>query len=125
MPRPDPRTPAGRRALLGGLAVALAVVAVAWYGWRTTAGQVVPTVTAYSVTSDSTTRVEYDLVRPAGVAVTCRVSALDGRKGRVGTVVDEVPTGEGHVVHRSVEIRTSARAVTGLVESCVRRPAGG
>ena len=122
---PDHRTPAGRRALLGGIAVLVAVVAVAVYGWRATAGQVRPTVTAYEVTSDASTRVEYDLVRPAGVAVTCRVSALDGRKGRVGTVEDAVPAGDGHVVHREVVVRTSARAVTGVVESCVRVTAAG
>lgn len=122
---PDHRTPAGRRALLGGVAVLLAVLAVVWYGWRTTAGQVMPTVTAYSVLSDASIRVEYDLVRPEGVAVTCRVSALDGRKGRVGTVEDAVPAGSGPVVHRSVEVRTSSRAVTGVVQSCVRQPSAG
>ncbi|NHA68384.1 DUF4307 domain-containing protein [Phycicoccus flavus] len=119
MPLPDPRDPAGRRTLLGVLAVVLAVAAVAWYGWTSTAGQVRPTVTGYQVGSDSRMTLEYDLVRPEGVGVTCRVSALDGGKGRVGTVTDDVPAGAS-VVHRVVEVRTSARAVTGVVESCVR-----
>jgi hypothetical protein len=117
---PDPRTPSGRRQLLALGAVLAAVAAVSWYGWTTTAGQVRPEVTAYDVRSDAAIAVEYDLVRPAGTPVTCRVSALDSGKGRVGVVTDEIPAGGGPVVHRVVEIRTSARAVTGVVESCVR-----
>jgi hypothetical protein len=117
---PDPRTPSGRRQLLALGAVLAAVAVVAWYGWTTTAGQVRPQVTAYDVRSDSAIAVEYDLVRPAGTPVTCRVSALDSGKGRVGVVTDEIPAEGGPVVHRVVEIRTSARAVTGVVESCVR-----
>ncbi len=117
---PDPRTPSGRRQWLALAAVLAAVAAVSWYGWATTAGQVRPEVTAYDVRSDAAIRVEYDLVRPEGTPVTCRVSALDSRKGRVGVVTDEVPAAGGPVVHRIVDIRTSARAVTGVVESCVR-----
>ncbi|MGG5259467.1 DUF4307 domain-containing protein [Phycicoccus avicenniae] len=120
MPLPDPRTPAGRRALAGLLAVLAAVVAVAWYGWTSTAGQVLPNVTGYEVVSDELTRVGYDLARPEGTAVTCRVAALDAGKGRVGVVEDRVPAAGGATLHRVVEVRTSARAVTGVVESCTR-----
>ncbi|QIM21661.1 DUF4307 domain-containing protein [Phycicoccus sp. HDW14] len=109
-------------ALLGVLA---AVGVVAWYGWTTTSGQVVPSVTGYKVESDSLVRVGYDLARPEGTAVTCRVSGLDAGKGRVGVVSDEVPASGPAVVHRVVEVRTSARAVTGVVESCTRVPSGG
>ncbi len=124
MPLPDPRTGPGRRATLAVLAVLAAVAVVAWYGWTTTSGQVLPTVTGYSVESDSLTRVGYDLTRPSGTAVTCRVGALDSRKGRVGTVEDAIPADGPATVHRVVEVRTSARAVTGIVESCTRVGAG-
>ncbi|GIL36964.1 DUF4307 domain-containing protein [Phycicoccus jejuensis] len=121
---PDPRDPAGRRTLLALAAVVLAVAGIAWYGWTATAGQVRPTVTGYRVESDALVRVGYDLVRPEGTAVTCRVSGLDGSKGRVGTVEDAIPADGPAIVHRVVEVRTSARAVTGVVESCVRVAAG-
>ncbi|GGL35395.1 DUF4307 domain-containing protein [Phycicoccus endophyticus] len=124
MPLPDPRSPAGRRVLLAAAAVLLAVLAVVWYGWSTTAGQVRPTVTGYRVESDTLVRVGYDLVRPEGTAVTCRVAGLDSRKGRVGVVEDRVPAQGPAVVHRTVEVRTSARAVTGVVESCTRVTGG-
>lgn len=125
MPLPDPRTPSGRRAVAALLAVLAAVAVVAWYGWTSTSGQVVPTVTGYQVESDALTRVGYDLARPEGTAVTCRISALDGSKGRVGVVSDEVPASGPAVVHRVVEVRTSSRAVTGVVESCTRVTPGG
>ena len=47
-----------------------------------------PEVTGYRVESDTSIVVEYDLHRPAGVAVVCRISALDGGRNRVGTVED-------------------------------------
>jgi hypothetical protein len=120
VPLPDPRTPQGRRVLAAGLALLAAVVAISWYGWSTTSAQVRVQVTAYEVESDALTRVEFDVSRPAGTALTCRVSALDDRKGRVGTVIETVPATGPTVVHEVVRVRTSARAVTGVVESCVR-----
>ena len=50
----------------------------------------------------------------------CQVVALDAGKGRVGTVEDSVPAQGPTSVHREVRVRTSARAVTGVVDSCTR-----
>ncbi len=120
LPRPEPGT--GRWWAIGTVGIALAVALVAWWGWSTTAGAVRPQVTAYEVVSDSEVRVEYDLTRPVGVAVDCEIAALDRRKGRVGVTADHVPAEGPAVVHREVTVRTSARAVTGVVQSCVRVP---
>ena len=84
------------------------------------AGSVRPEVTAYAVESDAQIVVEYDLHRPAGTAVVCRITALDGARNRVGTVDDAVPATGPASVHRSVQLRTSVRAVTGVVDSCTR-----
>ncbi len=118
LPRPEPGT--GRWWVVGTVGVTLAVALVVWWGWTRTSGAVSPVVTAYEVQSDTSIRVEYDLARPVGVAVDCQVAALDSRKGRVGVVPDHVPADGPAVVHRVVTIRTSARAVTGVVQSCVR-----
>jgi len=78
-----------------------------------------PTVTAYKVISDSQVRLDYDLFRPGGEAMICTVTAQDNRKARVGVVEDTIPAGSENV-SRSVIVRTSARAVTALITSCMR-----
>lgn len=118
LPRPAPGT--GRWWVVGTVGVLLGVAAVVWYGLATTVGSVRPEVTAYRVESDTSIVVEYDLHRPAGTAVTCRVAALDSTRGRVGTVEDAVPAEGPTSVHRVVRLRTSVRAVTGVVDSCTR-----
>ena len=50
----------------------------------------------------------------------CRINALDSGRNRVGTVEDAVPAQGPASVHRVVSLRTSVRAVTGVVDSCTR-----
>lgn len=118
LPRPAPGTT--RWWVLGALGGLLAVGVIVWWGVVTTTGAVRPEVTGYAVESDQSVLVEYDLRRPEGVAVVCRITALDQGKARVGTVEDSVPAGGPASVHREVRVRTSVRAVTGVVDSCVR-----
>ena len=119
---PDAGTRDGRLRWAAGAAVVAAVLAVSWYGWSSTRGQVVPEVTGYEVVSDASVVVDYTLSRPTGVGVVCRVAALDVRKGRVGVVEDRIPADGPAVVARETTVRTSSRAVTGVVESCTRVP---
>ena len=121
---PDATTHEGRLRWAGVVAVLVAVAAVAVVGWRATSGAVVPEVVGYEVLSDTEVTVDYLLSRPEGTAVTCRIAALDVRKARVGVAEDLVPAGGPAVVRREVTVRTSARAVTGVVESCVREGVG-
>jgi Domain of unknown function (DUF4307) len=118
LPRPSPGT--ARWWLVGSVGVLLSVGVIIWWGVVSTVGGVRPEVTGYRVESDASVLVEYDLHRPSGTAVRCRVIALDGSKARVGTVDDAVPADGPTSVHREVRIRTSVRAVTGVVDSCVR-----
>jgi len=117
LPKPAPGTT--KWWIIGILGCAVMAALVIWYGARANVGAVTPAVTAYQVTSDSSITVEYRVVRPADRAVTCAVTALDKGKSPVGTVTDHIPAGES-VVQRSVDIRTTQRAVTGVVSSCVR-----
>ncbi|WP_377644409.1 DUF4307 domain-containing protein [Oryzobacter terrae] len=121
LPRPAPGT--ARWWVVGTVGVLLGVAFAVWFGLASTVGSVRPEVTAYRVESDSSVVVEYDLHRPEGTAVLCRVDALDATKGRVGTVEDAVPATGPTSIHREVRIRTSVRAVTGVVDSCTRVPA--
>ncbi len=118
LPRPAPGTT--RWWVVGTIGCLLAVGVIVWWGIVGTVGSVRPEVTGYRVESDAGVLVEYDLHRPAGVAVLCRVSALDGSRNRVGTVEDAVPASGPTSVHREVRVRTSARAVTGVVDACTR-----
>ena len=118
LPRPAPGT--ARWWVVGTLGCLVAVATIIWWGVVSTTGSVRPEVTGYRVESDAVVLVEYDLHRPAGVAVVCRVSALDGSKSRVGTVEDAVPAEGPTSVSREVRVRTSVRAVTGVVDSCTR-----
>lgn len=120
MPLPRPATGTARWWVVGILGCVLAVGVIVWWGIVSTSGSVRPEVTGYSVESSAQIIVEYDLHRPEGVAVVCRVSALDSSKGRVGTVEDAVPAAGPASVHRVVAVRTSVRAVTGVVDSCTR-----
>jgi hypothetical protein len=118
LPRPAPGTT--RWWVFGTLACLAAVGVIVWWGIVSTVGSVRPEVTGYQVRSDTSIVVEYDLHRPAGTAVVCRITALDGSRNRVGTVDDAVPATGPASVHRSVQLRTSVRAVTGVVDSCTR-----
>ena len=118
LPRPAPGTT--RWWVVGIVGCLLAVGVIVWWGIVGTVGSVRPEVTGYRVESDAGVLVEYDLHRPAGVAVLCRVSALDGSRNRVGTVEEAVPASGPTSVHREVRVRTSARAVTGVVDACTR-----
>ena len=118
LPRPAPGTT--RWWVVGGLGVTAAVAVIVWFGLAS-ANALGADVTGYKVVSDSEMTLGYDVHRPDGGAVRCTVEAQDVRHGRVGTVTDDVPAG-ARSVHREVRVRTSARAVTGVVASCVRTP---
>jgi Domain of unknown function (DUF4307) len=118
LPRPAPGTT--RWWVVGVVGCLAAVGVIVWWGIITTSGSVRPEVTGYRVESDTSIVVEYDLHRPAGVAVVCRISALDSGRNRVGTVEETVPADGPTSVHRVVSMRTSVRAVTGVVDACTR-----
>ena len=118
LPRPAPGT--AHWWVIGVVGCLAAVGVIVWWGVVTTVGGVTPEVTGYRVESDTAVTVEYDLHRPAGVAVVCRINALDSGRNRVGTVEDSVPAQGPASVHRVVSLRTTVRAVTGVVDSCTR-----
>ncbi len=120
MPTSRPAPATRRWWVIGLLGVGGSTALIVWWGLAVTVGAVTPQVTAYAVTSDSSMRLDYQVHRPEGVAVTCELTALDVRKAPVGTVVDEIPAGPSSV-QRTVTLKTAHRAVTGVVTSCVRR----
>lgn len=120
MPFPRPAPGTTRWWVIGTIGISATVAVIVWFALAG-AQAVRAQVTAYRDVTDSSITVAYDVHRPDGAAVQCTVEAQDSRHGRVGTVTDDVPAGATSV-HRVVVVRTSARAVVGLVSSCVHVP---
>jgi len=121
-----PRIPAGtdRRRLAwsvtGGL-IGL-IVAVLVIGWtvRGEGQRITATTVAYRVLDDTSVTVSFDVSRPPGLAVTCTVRATDGHFTPVGSASVAIPVTGDQVVHQETTVRTTTRAVTGVVQDCVR-----
>ena len=75
---------------------------------------------SYRVESDTSVWVSFDVSRPPGLAVTCTVRAMDGRFTVVGSADIVVPPEGDQVVRLDKTVRTTSRAVTGVVQDCVR-----
>jgi hypothetical protein len=98
----------------------VAAVAVGWWTFRNESQRITATTTAYVVESDTSVTVSFDVSRPTGLAVTCTVRALDGRFTVVGSADVVVPADGDRVVTLRKAVRTTSRAVTGVVQDCVR-----
>lgn len=118
LPRPAPGTT--RWWVIGAVGISAMVAVIVWFALASS-NALSADVTTYDVVSDSELSLGYDVHRPDGAAVRCTIEAQDVRHGRVGTITDDVPAG-AKSVNREVTVRTSARAVVGVVQSCVRLP---
>ncbi|QGN59176.1 DUF4307 domain-containing protein [Nostocoides sp. HKS02] len=120
LPRPAPGT--GKWWVVGIIGCTIGVALATWLGLANTLGQVTWTDTGYKVIDDRSVRVDFDVHRQSGQAVTCRVHALDRTFAVVGVVDVAVPATAAPSVHRQVLVRTASRAVTGVVETCSPTP---
>jgi len=119
LPRPAPGT--AHWWVIGVVGCLAAVAVIVWWGVVTTVGGVTPEVTGYRVDSDTAVTVEYDLHRPAGVAVVCRINALDSGRNRVGTVEDSVPAQGPAALITAPALIAPAEVWTPVTRAPVRR----
>ena len=122
-PPPAADVDARRRRAWTVTAVAVVVVAAVLIGWwtlRNEGQRITATTISYKVESDTSVLVSFDVSRPPGLAVTCSVRAMDGHFTVVGTADIVVPPEGEQVVHLQKAVRTTSRAVTGVVQDCVR-----
>jgi Domain of unknown function (DUF4307) len=98
--------------IVAGCAIAI------WFGLSSTVGHPSWTVQSYHVVDDRTVDVTYLVSRPTGSDVTCMVRAMDRSFGTVGLVEVHVPGSQATSVQRTTRVRTTTRAVTGVVKSC-------
>jgi len=107
-------------AVAGGVVGLVVAVLVAWWTLRNEGQRITATTIGYRVESNTTVTVSFDVSRPPGLAVTCTVRALDGHFTVVGVADIGVPPEGERVVHLEKAVRTTSRAVTGVVQDCVR-----
>ncbi|MEP6649793.1 MAG: DUF4307 domain-containing protein [Lapillicoccus sp.] len=120
---PSPSAEARRRrawAVTGGIVGLVAAVLIGWWTLRNESQRITATTIGYRVESETSVSVSFDVSRPPGLAVTCTVRALDGHFTVVGTADIVVPPTGERVVHLEKVVRTATRAVTGVVQDCVR-----
>jgi hypothetical protein len=104
--------------VLGTLGVLVMSAIAVWFGLAASVGKVHWTNTGHSITSDTEARVMFQLVRDPAREVTCRLQALDERRGTVGTVDVAVPPTEASPSSHTEPVRTVTRALTAYVERC-------
>jgi hypothetical protein len=110
-----------RHMLLVMGAALLAAVAIGWFLWTAMDHANPPasaTLVGYTVTGDDEVRIRYEVTRDPATTVTCTLEAQDRYHDPVGRVSITVPAGGDATVARSDAVRTTARAVTGIVVGC-------
>jgi hypothetical protein len=106
--------------IAGAIVGVVAAVVIGWWMLRNEGQRITATTVGYKVESDTSVAVSFDVSRPPGLAVTCSVRALDSHFTVVGTADIVVPPEGEQVVHLQKTVRTTSRAVTGVVQDCVR-----
>jgi hypothetical protein len=122
-PSPAATVDARRRrawTVTSAVVVVVAAVLIGWWTLRNESQRITATTISYKIESDTSVLVGFDVSRPPGLAVTCTVRALDGHFTVVGTADIVVPPEGEQVVHLQKAVRTTSRAVTGVVQDCVR-----
>ena len=116
LPRPAPGQlkwwVIGTVGILGGVALAI------WFGLSATMGQPAWDTLGYKVVSDQQVRVDFQVYRPGGKALTCTIEALAVDFSPVGTTTVKVPASTDETTAQSAMLRTTSRAVTGQVTRC-------
>ena len=116
IPRPAPGTTT--RWVAGTIGILLGCALAVWLGLASTVGKPSWTDLGYRVIDDKAVDVTYLVTRPIGRDVTCAIRAMDKGFATVGLVEVNIPGSDASSVRRTTRVRTTTRAVTGLVRSC-------
>lgn len=101
----------------GGLVVAFAVW-LAWGGLLGPSSEVEADDTGHVVVSDNLVTLRWQLSVPPGSTSACALQALNLDFGIVGWKIVTIPASTARTRHFSDSIRTSERAVSGLIYRC-------
>ncbi len=118
MPIPRPAPGAAKWWVVAAIGILLGSAMAVWFGLASTVGRPSWTDLSYRVLDDRAVDVTYLVSRPIGRDVTCVIRALDRGFGTVGLVEVNIPGSDTQTVKRTTRVRTTTRAVTGVVKSC-------
>ena len=118
MPIPRPAPGSAKRWVIATTGILLGSAMAVWWGLASTVGKPSWTLMSYHVVDDRNVDVTYLVSRPTGRDVTCVISAMDGSFATVGLIEVHVPGSDASSVKRVTRVRTTTRAVTGVVTSC-------
>ena len=113
-------SPARRRLqlVLAGVVVAAAIGWIAWASFGRPDARIGVTTIGYKIVSDGEVTVTYDVSRPPGTRVTCVLRALNSGAETVGSLRVDLPAADATTTRRTDTVRTTGRAVTGVVRDC-------
>lgn len=117
------REPSGRsRALRLAVVAVLGLLAAGWLIWtglHNANRDVRWSDIGYSVRDDGATTVTFDVVKDADRSARCWVHALNRHYAPVGVAEVEIGPAPDTVVRTTANVRTTERAVSGLVRECM------
>jgi hypothetical protein len=113
-------SPGRRRAALvaGALAALVALAWVVWAGLGQASADVRWSDVGYQIHGDTAVDVTYDVGKDPDATVVCSLRALDRHKTAVGIAQVRIGPSSTKVTRRTDQVRTSAQAVTGVVDHC-------
>jgi len=118
VPIPRPAPGAAKWWVVATIGIALGCAMAVWFGLASTVGKPSWQDLGYRVIDDTTVDVTYLVSRPDGRDVTCVIRAIDQGFGTVGLVEVHIQGSGNSSVQRTTRVRTTTRAVTGVVRSC-------
>jgi hypothetical protein len=118
VPIPRPAPGAAKWWVIATVGILLGCAIAIWWGLASTLGKPSWTVMSYHVVNDQAVDVTYIVSRPTGRQVTCVLTALDSSFATVGLIEVRVAASSQSSVQRTTRVRTTTRAVTGIVQSC-------
>ncbi|MEU4722583.1 DUF4307 domain-containing protein [Nonomuraea dietziae] len=102
------------------IAILVAIVAGGWgyVMWTATGQATVPQqVVAFDASRPDSAGITFEISRPAGKGVVCRLRATDANHVEVGSKEVKIPAGEGYIRLRE-RLDTSAQASSVHIQAC-------
>ncbi len=118
------RTPHSRRRRVaiaigvGGAVLATAVVWVIWVGLLGPGASLEARDTGFTIASDESVDIRFDVTSEPGTAVSCALQALNPRFAIVGWKIVDLPPSDQRTRVFEVNVRTIETATTGLIYRC-------